>query len=73
MRTLAIRQYFKGSSLLLLFAGSFEVTVDQQVAFSKLERGKFPDFQETVEVVRKAEETGKVATVEATQASCTIL
>jgi len=53
--------------------GSFEVTVNGTVAFSKLDRGAFPDFQEVAEVVQKAESSGEVMTVQQTTSSCTIL
>jgi len=52
---------------------SFEVTIDNQVAFSKLERGAFPDFTEVVAVVKEAVKSGKVGTVVGTQTGgCTI-
>lgn len=51
---------------------SFEVTVNDMVTFSKLERGGFPNFEEVVEIVVAAENGGSVGTVKKTSSTCTI-
>ena len=54
--------------------GSFEVKIDSVLIFSKLEKGSFPDFEETVASVESASAGGKPKMVEKVQPSlCTIL
>ncbi|KAB7504178.1 Migration and invasion enhancer 1 [Armadillidium nasatum] len=53
-------------------SSSFEVTIDNQLAFSKLDRGAFPDFEETVAVVKKAHSSGVVDEISGTQSGCVI-
>jgi len=52
---------------------SFEVIINDKLAFSKLDRGGFPDFQEMVEMVSRVESGGQMGIIEKTQSSCTIL
>lgn len=50
-------------------SGSFEVTVNDTLIFSKLERKAFPDFDKVVEAVIAAEGGGSPKTVEDVQKS----
>lgn len=53
---------------------SFEVTVNGELIFSKLQIGSFPDFDEIVAQVEVAHQGGKPSQVEGTQGgSCKIL
>ncbi|KAK4314020.1 hypothetical protein Pmani_014683 [Petrolisthes manimaculis] len=52
---------------------SFEVTVNETVIHSKLERGGFPEFTEVVEIVAAAEAGGSIKKVDKVQSSCTVL
>nr|XP_027211612.1 migration and invasion enhancer 1-like [Penaeus vannamei] len=53
---------------------AFEVAIDGKLIFSKLSRGKFPDFEEVAEAVKNVESGGEIQTVEKCQASlCTII
>jgi len=55
-------------------ASSFEVKLNGVVIFSKLEKGSFPDFEETVDSVHAASVGQKPAMVEKVQpSSCTII
>lgn len=58
---------------MVALAGSFEVTVDSVLVFSKLERGRFPDFAETTDVVQQAAAGEQPATVVKTQSHCCLL
>jgi len=49
------------------------VIINDKLAFSKLDRGGFPDFQEMVEMVSRVESGGEMGIIEKTQSSCTIL
>ncbi|KAG7174602.1 Migration and invasion enhancer 1-like [Homarus americanus] len=51
---------------------SFEVTVNDTVVFSKLERGGFPDNEEIVAIVIAAEAGGAIGTAQKSKSSCTI-
>jgi len=52
---------------------SFEVNINDKVAFSKLERGGYPDFNEIVQMVQRSERGQELGTVQKTQSACTIL
>jgi len=52
---------------------SFEVTINDKLSFSKLDRGGFPDFQEMSEMVSRVESGGEMGTIKETQSSCIIL
>nr|ADM18134.1 selenoprotein W2a [Eriocheir sinensis] len=54
-------------------ARSFEVTVNDTLIFSKVERGAFPNFDEVVEVVISADGGGSLKRVEKVEKSCTIM
>ncbi|XP_045129615.1 migration and invasion enhancer 1-like isoform X3 [Portunus trituberculatus] len=54
-------------------AGSFEVTVNDTLVFSKLERKGFPDFNEIVDAVIAIEGGGSPKTIQKVQKSnCSI-
>ncbi|CAF1189581.1 unnamed protein product [Adineta steineri] len=57
------------------YCGSFEVTVNNKVIYSKLETGKFPAFDKVAEEVDNAAQGRDVQTVTETDkgSSCTIL
>lgn len=59
--------------MMLCISASFEVTVNETVIHSKLERGAFPEFTEVVEIVAAADGGGSIKQVEKVQKSCTIL
>ena len=52
---------------------SYEVVVDGTVIHSKLETGKFPDRDATVEIVKNVAQGGKPEKVVKMSATCTIL
>jgi len=52
---------------------SFEVTVNGQRVFSKLDRGGFPDFDEIADIVRDAQAGEKIVQAEKSSKSCAIL
>jgi len=52
---------------------SFEVTINDKVAFSKLERGGFPEFNEMVQMIQRVEEGQEMGTIQKTTWACTIL
>lgn len=58
---------------ILHLSGSFEVTVNSSLIFSKLERGGFPDFDEVVEAVASAANGGSIKEIKNVQKSCTIM
>ena len=51
---------------------SFEVKINDEVVFSKLDNGSFPDFDAIVSQVENAKNGKKVEKVTKTQASCVI-
>jgi len=54
-------------------SSSFEVKINDEVIFSKLQMGSFPDFEETVNAVHTASIGEKPPMVQKTQPSCSIM
>ncbi|XP_023243902.1 uncharacterized protein LOC111641882 [Centruroides sculpturatus] len=52
---------------------SYEVTINEKLVFSKLERNQFPDMDEIVNNVIKASKNEEVDTIQQTEQWCTIL
>ena len=51
---------------------SFEVKINDEFIFSKLDNGSFPDFDEIVSQVENAKNSKKVEKITKTQSSCVI-
>ena len=52
---------------------AYEVRVDGMLIHSKLETGKFPDRNETVEIIKNVAQGGKPEKVTKMSPTCTIL
>uniref|UniRef100_A0A3B3R0L6 Selenoprotein W, 2a n=1 Tax=Paramormyrops kingsleyae TaxID=1676925 RepID=A0A3B3R0L6_9TELE len=62
-----------GSRCLLLFSGSFEIEVNGQLIFSKMETGGFPYEDDIMDALQKAQEGKPVEKITKSRPPCVIL